>query len=182
MLYSLCFIVQIHTPGYAELDRSIHFECPGNGMAIFLTKKHLPNFNHSSFHLNNNSCTGQQLNHSHIILQTGLNDCGTVNRSYNGSFIYTNLVHGYLKNTDNHSLKNIASTFVVECNRPSELEKSNRTSPKFDVTVSNVASKKTSVKDVPSLQSMQLQAGETSKTIIKKQPNLFHRHVILLTN
>ncbi|KAL9989218.1 hypothetical protein ACROYT_G003742 [Oculina patagonica] len=135
-------------------------------MVIFLTKKYLANFNHSSFHLNNNSCTGRQLNHSHIILQTGLNDCGTVNRSYNGSYIFTNLVHGYLKNTDNRSSKNIVTTFVVKCNGSSEMEKSNRTSPQFNVTVSNVESKATPVKDALSQQPMQLelQADETIAT------------------
>ena len=86
-------------------------------MVILLTKGHLPNFNHSSFRLNNNSCKGRQLNRTHIILQTGLSDCGALTQSYKGLLIYTNIVHGYLKNPKNSSLDNITTTFTVECRK-----------------------------------------------------------------
>lgn len=126
-------------------------------MAIFLTKKHLPSFNHSSFHLNNNSCTGHQLNHSHIILQTGLSDCGTIIRSFNGSYIFSNLVHGYLKNPVKNCSStnmttafavqnNMTTTFAVECIQLSAEAVTNKTSLDSALNLHNVENKEVYVK------------------------------------
>lgn len=142
------------------MNRSINIECFGNGITILLTKKHLPSFNHSSFHLNNNSCTGHRLNHSHIILQTGLSDCGTIKRSFNGSYIYANLVHGYLNNPKNCSSKNITTTFAVECKQPSALAMKNKTTSEFGKNLPKVGSEEVYAKPESKLQTMPLLAHE----------------------
>ncbi|XP_020606065.1 uncharacterized protein LOC110044824 [Orbicella faveolata] len=142
------------------MNRSINIQCFGNGITILLTKKHLPSFNHSSFHLNNNSCTGHRLNHSHIILQTGLSDCGTIKRSFNGSYIYANLVHGYLNNPKNCSSKNITTTFAVECKQPSALAMKNKTTSEFGKNLPKVGSEEVYAKPESKLQTMPLLAHE----------------------
>ena len=130
-----------------------------------MRKKHLPSFNHSSFHLNDGSCIGK-LNHSHIILQTELNECGTIERRYNGSHIFTNAVYGFLKNTGNPSSKNIAMSFAVECTKPSKVGL-NRTIVQLEITGTHVVNRTANVKDVP-LQTMQLSpAGKSSNKDIE---------------
>lgn len=126
-------------------------------MDIFLTKKHLPSFNHSSFHLNNNSCTGHQHNRSHIILQTGLSDCGTIIRNFNGLYIFSNLVHGYLKSpAENCSStnmttafavqNNMTTTFAVECIQLSAQATTNKTALESAMHLSDVGNKEVYVK------------------------------------
>ena len=145
------FIANFPPPGN---DSYTNIKCSGNGMAIFLTKKLLPSFNHSSFHLNNNSCTGHQLNHSHIILETGFSE-----RSFNGSHVHENLEHGYLKNPRNCSLKNITTRFDVECKEPA-LAARNNMSSESHLNLPKVGSEEVYVKAESKLHNMSLLAHE----------------------
>ena len=145
------FIANFPLPGN---DSYTNIKCSGNGMAIFLTKKLLPSFNHSSFHLNNNSCTGHQLNHSHIILETGFSE-----RSFNGSYVHANLVHGHLKNPRNCSLKNITTRFDVECKEPALAVRNNKSSLSH-LNLPKVGSEEVYVKAESKLHNMSLLAHE----------------------
>ena len=148
------------------MNRSVNILCLGNDMTILLTKKHLPSFNHSSFHLNNNSCTGHQLNHSHLVLQTGLSGCGTIKRRFNGSYIYANLLQGSLNNPNNYSSWNISTTFAVQCKKPSLPAMRNLTTSGFGKNLSKVGSEEVYVKAESKPQKIGLLAHEGELQVI----------------
>ena len=151
-------------------DKYINIQCSGNGMTIYLTKKLLPSFNHSSFHLNNNSCTGHQLNHSHIILETGFSDCGTIKRRFKGSYFHANLVQGYLKNPRKCSSENITTRFAVECEDPSEAARKNRTSSESGLNLGNNGSEEVDVKRDSMFTKMPLLANHEGKLLGNFKP------------
>ena len=179
LLNFLSYYLILSIPGYEELVmyRSINIQCTENGITILLTKKHLPSFDHSSFHLNNNSCTGHQLNHSHIILETGLSDCGTIKRSFNDSYdVHTNLVQGHLKNLYNGRSKNITTRFAVECNPPSAPATRNET-PQSDTNLRKVVSKEVYVKDEPLAKTRPPLLANEGKLILSNTATERQRHL-----
>lgn len=120
-----------------EFSNSVKYDCFSNSIAISLTKNRLSNFNHALFHLNNESCTGQQINTTHIRLQTELNDCGTLKQILgNGSVIYTNRVYGYIKGQKNKP-GSASKTYKVKCVKPHDASERNVSTFKYDSVVPN---------------------------------------------
>ncbi|CAH3037299.1 unnamed protein product, partial [Pocillopora meandrina] len=120
-----------------EFSNSVKYDCFSNSIAISLTKNRLSNFNHALFHLNNESCTGQQINTTHIRLQTELNDCGTLKQILrNGSVIYTNRVYGYIKGQKNKP-GSASKTYKVKCVKPHDASERNVSTLKYDSVVPN---------------------------------------------
>lgn len=100
--------------GYDELASAVTTECSASSLTIHLFTTLLPNFDHTNFHLNNESCKGNQFNDTHIIFNTRLNECGTFIQTYNDSVTYINFLQGYNKEKSNHSEK-IPTKLEVKC-------------------------------------------------------------------
>lgn len=100
--------------GYDELASAVTTECSASNLTIHLITTLLPNFDHTNFHLNNETCKGNQFNDTHIIFYTRLNECGTFIQTYNDSVTYINFLQGYYKEKSNHSEK-IPAKLEVKC-------------------------------------------------------------------
>lgn len=102
--------------GYDELASAVTTECSASNLTIHLITTLLPNFDHTNFHLNNETCKGSQFNDTHIIFYTRLNECGTFIQTYNDSLVtYINFLQGYYKEKSNHSEKIPATKLEVKC-------------------------------------------------------------------
>ena len=136
-LISFLLVFQNFSTDHDEFSNSVKYDCFSNSIAISLTKNRLSNFNHALFHLNNESCTGQQINTTHIRLQTELNDCGTLKQILgNGSVIYTNRVYGYIKGQKNKP-GSASKTYKVKCVKPHNASERNVSTLKYDSVVPN---------------------------------------------
>ncbi|PFX33827.1 hypothetical protein AWC38_SpisGene1264 [Stylophora pistillata] len=131
-----------------ELANSIKYQCFSNGIAISLNKNRLSNFSHSSFHLNDKSCTGKHINTTHIRLQTELDDCGTLKEILlNGTVMYTNRVYGYLKGEKNKS-ESASKTFQLKCIKPYNSIRRNGSTLKSDIIAPHISTQENSLAKV----------------------------------
>ena len=112
--YDCGYFISFFFAGYDELASAVTTECSASNLTIHLITTLLPNFDHTNFHLNNETCKGNQFNDTHMIFYTRLNECGTFIQTSNDSVTYINFLQGYYKEKSNDSEK-IPTKLEVKC-------------------------------------------------------------------